>query len=352
MRSWQVFEASEVLQEIEQPNPQPVGSEVVVSVSHCGLCHSDLTLWKGIFDMGDKKVSIDSIGMQRPLTLGHEILGTVTAIGPDATDVKVGDRRLVYPWLGCGACETCRAGQENLCMQGRPLGMRRPGGFGSHVVVPHSRYLIDTGDLDPALAATYACSGLTAYSAIRKAMPVRPDEAIVVVGAGGLGLSGIVILKALGHENIVVVDVSEEKLKIASDAGAHKTVLATGDDVTTRIVDAVGRPVRTIIDFVNNSQTAAFGFPALARGGRIIMVGMFGGQLTIPTMRMAQGGLSLIGSITGSLQELQDLVELAKSGRLDAIPYEAVPKASINDAMSRLSKGAVRGRIVLEEEPA
>ncbi|WP_117193230.1 alcohol dehydrogenase [Rhizobium terrae] len=352
MRSWQVFQASEVLREVEETTPRPVGGEVVVSVSHCGLCHSDITLWKGVFDMGDKKVSIDSIGMKHPLTLGHEILGTVAAIGPDVTDVKVGERRLVYPWLGCGECETCRAGRENLCMQGRPLGMRRPGGFGSHVVVPASRYLIDTGDLDPALAATYACSGLTAYSAIAKAMPARSDEAIVVVGAGGLGLSGIVILKALGHENIVVVDVSEEKLKTAMGAGAHKAVLSTGEDVTKKIVDAVGRPVRTIIDFVNNSETVAFSFPALARGGRIIMVGMFGGQFTIPTMRMAQGGLSLIGSITGSLQELRDLVDLARTGRLAAIPYEAVPKSEINDAMARLHKGAVKGRIVLQEDIA
>lgn len=352
MRSWKVFEASEVLKEVEEATPDPTGSEVVVSVSHCGLCHSDLTLWKGIFDMGDRKVSIDSIGLTRPLTLGHEILGTVTAIGPDATGVTIGDRRLVYPWLGCGACDTCRAGQENICMQARQLGMKRPGGFGSHVVVPHSRYLIDTGDLDPALAATYACSGLTAYSAIRKAMPLRPDEAVVVIGAGGLGLSGIVVLKALGHENIIVVDVSEEKLKAAMEAGAHKAVLSAGGDVTKKIVDAAGKPVRTIIDFVNNSETAAFSFSALARGGRIIMVGMFGGQITVPTMRMAQGGLSLIGSITGTLQELRDLVDLAKSGRLDAIPYEAVPKSEINDAIGRLLKGAVKGRIVLKEEMA
>jgi len=352
MRSWQVFQASEVLREIEEATPEPTGSEVVVSVSHCGLCHSDITLWKGIFDMGEKKVPIDSIGMKHPLTLGHEIFGTVTAIGPEATDVEIGDRRLVYPWLGCGECDACRANHENLCMQGKPLGMRRPGGFGSHVVVPHSRYLIDIGDLDPALAATYACSGLTAYSAVRKAMPVRPDEAIVVVGAGGLGLSGIVILKALGHENIIVVDVSEDKLETARNAGAHQTVLSTGDDVTKRMVDAVGRPVRTIIDFVNNSDTAAFSFPALARGGRIIMVGMFGGQITIPTMRMAQGGLSLVGSITGSLQELRDLVDLAKGGKLAAIPYEAVPKSTINDAMARLHQGRVKGRIVLQEEMA
>ncbi|MBW6422543.1 alcohol dehydrogenase [Rhizobium sp. XQZ8] len=352
MRSWQVFQASEVLREIEEATPEPVGSEVIVSVSHCGLCHSDITLWKGIFDMGEKMVSIDSIGMKHPLTLGHEIFGTVTAIGPEATGVEIGDRRLVYPWLGCGECDACRANQENLCMQGKPLGMRRPGGFGSHVVVPHSRYLIDIGDLDPALAATYACSGLTAYSAVRKAMPARPDEAIVVVGAGGLGLSGIVILKALGHENIVVVDVSEDKLETARNAGAHTTVLSVGEDVTRRMVDAVGRPVRTIIDFVNNSETVAFSFPALARGGRIIMVGMFGGQITIPTMRMAQGGLSLIGSITGSLQELRDLVDLAKSGKLAAIPYEYVPKSKINDAMARLHEGRVKGRIVLQEEMA
>lgn len=352
MRSWKVFEASEVLREVEEDAPLPRGSEVVVSVSHCGLCHSDLTIWKGIFDMGDHEVPIGSLGYRYPLTLGHEILGTVTALGPEASGVRIGDRRLVYPWIGCGECAVCRAGQENICAQARPLGMKRPGGFASHVVVPDGRYLIDIGALDPALAATYACSGLTAYSAIRKALPLNPEEPVVVVGAGGLGLSAIAILKALGHDSIVAVDVSEEKLEAAVAAGARKMVLSGGPDVTERIIDAVGGPPRTIIDFVNNSQTAAFCFPALARGGRLIMVGMFGGQITVPTMRMAQGGLSLIGSITGTLDELRDLVDLAKSGRLKAIACEILPKSSVNDAMKRLRDGAVRGRVVLQEELA
>lgn len=211
MRSWAVIKPGENLEEIDIPAPaSPTGNEVVVDVSHCGVCHSDVHFWDGFLNVGDKKIPVEAIGMHTPYTLGHEIVGTVAAIGLDVTGVKIGDLRLVYPWIGCGECSDCARENDNLCSSMQSLGMRVTGGFARQVSVPHEKYLIDIGDLDPALAATYACSGLTVFSAIQKLMPLAKSDPVVLIGAGGLGLNAISVLKALGHENIIVLDVSGE----------------------------------------------------------------------------------------------------------------------------------------------
>src|SRR3984885_10084569 len=179
--------------------------------------------------------------------MGHEIVGRVAKLGPDAKGVKVGDIRIVYPWLGCGTCETFLAEDDNMCVvAARSLGVYQNGGYGTHVIAPHPRHLVDPGKLDPAVAATYACSGITVYSAIRKAMPVPPDEAIVVVGAGGLGLNAVAVLKAMDHRHTVVVDISAEKREAALKAGAHKVVDGNGEDVAKRIMAAAGGPVLAV----------------------------------------------------------------------------------------------------------
>ena len=348
MHAWNVVEAGAPLVATEAPDPVPTGTEVVVAVTHCGLCHSDLTLWRGIFDLGDRKVPIDAVGIRRPLTLGHEILGRVVAVGPQAEGVSVGDLRLVYPWVGCGACPVCLSGDEHMCPTSRALGIRAPGGFASHVVVPHPRHLVDVAGLDPAVAATYACSGLTTYSAIAKAMPMPPDEPLVLIGAGGLGQQAIRILVALGHRAIVVVDVAPEKLAAAAAAGAHLTVDGRGDDLAQRLKAAIGGPARTVIDLVNDARTAPAAFAALGKGGRLIMVGMFGGAMSLPLMMMPLQGLTLRGSYVGSPAELRALIDLARSGRLAPLPVERVPRDDVTAAMARLDAGRVDGRLVLE----
>jgi len=348
VRAWNVFEAGAPLVETVSPDPVPTGTEVVVAVTHCGLCHSDLTLWRGIFDLGDRKLSIDAAGIRRPLTLGHEIVGRVVALGPEAEGVAIGDRRLVFPWVGCGTCAVCAGGDEHMCPTSRGIGIRAPGGFGSHVLVPHPRHLVDYGDLDPAVAATYACSGLTTWSAIAKAMPLPPDEPLVLIGAGGLGQQAIRILVALGHRAIVVVDVSPEKLAAAKAAGAHVTVDGRGDDLAPRLKAAIGGPARTIVDLVNDATSAPAAFAALGRGGRLIMVGMFGGAMSLPLMMMPLQGLTLLGSYVGSPAELRALLDLAKSGRLAPMPVTRVPRDEVMAAMIRLDEGRVDGRLVLE----
>src|SRR6202012_5168727 len=178
-------------------------------------------------------------GVVLPLAMGHEIVGRVAKLGPDAKGVKVGDIRIVFPWLGCGTCETCLNEEDNMCVRAaRSLGVYQNGGYGTHVIAPHPRHLVDPGKVDPAVAATYACSGITVYSAIRKAMPVPPHEAIVLVGAGGLGLNAIKVLQALKHENIISVDISADKRETALKAGARKGVDGNAPDGPNRITEA------------------------------------------------------------------------------------------------------------------
>jgi alcohol dehydrogenase/propanol-preferring alcohol dehydrogenase len=354
MRAWAVVENGAPLKEIELPTPEPKGTEVLVQVTHCGVCHSDLHIWEGYYDLGGgQKMSLKDRGVTLPLAMGHEIVGRVVKLGSEATGVKPGDLRIVYPWLGCGQCEKCLAEEDNMCtVAARSLGVYQNGGYGTHVLVPHPRHLVDPGNLDPALAATYACSGITVYSAIRKAMPVPPHEAIVLVGGGGLGMNAIAVLRALKHQNIIVVDVSAEKREAALKAGAHKVVDGSGEGVPKRIMEAAGGPVLAVIDLVNGTETARFAFAALRKGGKLIQVGLFGGELSLPLPLMAIRALTVQGSYVGNPKELRELVKLAQEGSLPALPVATVPQSGAYEALMRLRDGKVTGRLVLRAEAA
>jgi alcohol dehydrogenase, propanol-preferring len=353
MRAWAVVENGQPLKEIELPTPEPKGSEVLVQVTHCGVCHSDLHIWEGYYDLGGgKKMSLKDRGVVLPLAMGHEIVGRVAKLGPQATGVKPGELRIVYPWVGCGNCTACTSEQDNMCLTPRSLGVYQNGGYGTHVVVPHPRHLIDPGTLDPAIAATYACSGVTVYSAIRKVMPLPPDEPVVVVGAGGLGLNAVAVLKALKHRNIIVVDISEAKRQAALEEGASQAVDGSSVDVTQRIISAAGGPVLAVVDLVNGTQTARFAFDALRKGGKLVQVGLFGGELTVPLPLMAIRAMTVQGSYVGTPQDLRDLVRLAQERSLPPIPVATVPQSQANDALMRLRDGQVTGRIILRAEAA
>lgn len=354
MRAWAVVENGQPLKEIELPTPEPKGTEVLLEVTHCGVCHSDLHIWEGYYDIGGgQRMSLKDRGVTLPLAMGHEIVGRVVKLGPDAKGVKPGDLRIVFPWLGCGQCEKCLNEEDNMCaVAARSLGVYQNGGYGSHVVAPHPRHLVDPGTLDPAIAATYACSGITVYSAIKKAMPFKPTDPIVLVGAGGLGLNAIAVLRALKHQNIITVDISPEKREAALKAGAHKAVDGSGEGVAKRIMDAAGGPVPAVIDLVNGTATARFAFGALAKGGKLIQVGLFGGELTLPLPIMAIRALTVQGSYVGNPKELRELVKLAQDGDLPALPVATVPQSQANDALMRLRDGKVTGRLVLKAEAA
>jgi alcohol dehydrogenase, propanol-preferring len=354
MRAWAVIESGQPLKEIELPTPEPKGTEVLLEVTHCGVCHSDLHIWDGYYDVGGgQKMSLKDRGVVLPLAMGHEIVGRVVQLGPDATGVKPGDIRIVFPWLGCGKCDKCLSEDDNMCtVAAKSLGVFANGGYGTHVIAPHPRHLIDPGSLNPAVAATYACSGITVYSAIKKVMPLKPTQPIVLVGAGGLGLNAIAVLRALKHENIITVDISAEKREAAMKAGATKTVDGSGEGVAKRIMEAAGGPVPAVIDLVNGTATARFAYGALDKGGKLIQVGLFGGELTLALPVMAMRALTVQGSYVGNPKELRELVRLAQAGDLEALPVATIPQSQANEALNRLRDGKVTGRLVLKAEAA
>ncbi len=349
MKAWAVVENGKPLREIELPTPEPQGDEVLLEVTHAGVCHSDLHIWEGEYDLGVRgKLRMADRGVALPLAMGHEIVGRVAKWGPGAEGkVKAGDVRLVFPWVGCGTCARCAAEEENMCaVRPRALGVYQHGGYATHVLATHWKHLVPIEGLDPALAATYACSGVTVFSAIRKLMPLGQDEFVVVVGAGGLGLQAIAILKALGHRAICAVDLDPAKLEAATAQGANATVQA-GEDTAKRIVAACGGPVMAVIDLVNGSATATAAFDALGKGGKLVQVGLFGGEMRVPLPLMPIKALTIQGSYVGSLPELRELVGLAQQGKVPPIPVAHEPFERADWALSRLRDGKVTGRIIL-----
>ena len=189
MRAMQIIEWGKPLEFRDYPTPEPTGEQVLVRVESAGVCHSDVHIWDGYFDLGGgNKVTLEQRGVKLPFTMGHEIAGEVVARGPEAKGVEIGKRYAVYPWIGCGTCAVCKKGDELLCLTPRTLGTRTSGGYGSHVVVPQARYLVDYGNVPQALAATYTCSGITAYSALKKIRDhVDVSDHFLIIGAGGVG---------------------------------------------------------------------------------------------------------------------------------------------------------------------
>jgi alcohol dehydrogenase/propanol-preferring alcohol dehydrogenase len=353
MRAWAVVENGAPLREVEWPTPEPVGTQVLLTVTHCGVCHSDLHVWDGRYDLGGGRVmNLKDRGVVLPLAMGHEIVGRVAALGPEAHGVAVGDRRIVYPWVGCGSCAACVADEDNMCLTPRSIGIFQNGGYATHVLAPHPRHLVDPGTLDPALAATYACSGITVYSALRKLLPLPPEQPVVLIGAGGLGLAALALLQAMGHRTSIVVDISEAKRAAALAAGASAVVDGAGEGVAARIIAASGGPVSAIVDFVNGSATAAAAFDALRKGGKLVQVGLFGGEMRLALPLMPMRALTIQGSYVGSVTDLRELVALAQGGSLPALPITELPMEQADAALMRLRDGHVTGRLVLRAEAA
>ena len=353
MEAYAIVEHGQPLQKLSRPTPEPVGREVLIAVTHSGVCHSDLHVIEGHYDLGSRgNLDLAKRGLKLPLIPGHEIVGKVVSWGPDADGegLRAGDVRLVFPWIGCGTCVRCRVDEQNLCLAMRPMGLAVDGGYGTHVLVSDPKYLLDIDGLDPAVAATYACSGVTVFSAIRKLMPLDPDDTVVVIGAGGLGLNAISLLRALGHDRICAVDTGQYKLDAALAQGATSVVIADGETASTvaKIAESCSGRVLSIIDTVNASDTAEFAFDALSKGGKLIQVGLFGGELRLPLPLMPAKAATLQGSYVGGLAELREVVALAKRGLMPRIPVTPCGLDDVNEALGELRAGRVIGRLVLE----
>jgi len=348
MKSYQVCECGAPLQLREQATPKPAGTEVLLEVTAAGICHSDIHFWEGVYDIGGGKVMrLADRGLKLPLTLGHENVGRVVAMGPEAQGVSVGDERLVYPWIGCGTCMVCRRGDEQLCLAPQFVGAFRPGGFSDHLMVPHPRYLIDYGDLTPEQAAPLACSGVTAYGALKKFGNLPKTEPIVVIGAGGVGLMALAILRAMEARGAIVVDIDATKRAAAMQSGALAVVDGRAGDVAAQIQAIVNDRIWGVVDFVGSGSTVKLGTDLLTKGGQLVVVGLFGGEITIPTPYIPMRAMTIQGSYTGSLSELNELMALLRAAPMPYMPVERRPLDSVNKSLQDLKDGNVIGRVVL-----
>ncbi len=352
MKSFVVAEFNAPLKEVDQPTPQPTGSQVLIKVKAAGVCHSDLHIWEGGYDLGHgrKPLSLKDRGVSLPRTMGHETVGEVVAFGPDAKaaagDLRIGDVALVYPWIGCGKCEVCLAGDENMCLKPASLGVYCDGGYADHMTVPHPKYLLNLKGLDPVTAAPYACSGVTTYSALKK---VEADfkTPIVIIGAGGLGLMALSLLKAMGGKGAIVVDIDARKREAAEQAGALATVDGSAPDALEQLAQKAGGPIRAVIDLVGNAKTTQLGFDCLSKGGKLVIVGLFGGGATWALPLIPIKALTIQGSYVGNLRETQELLDLVRSKKIAPIPVTPMPLAKANEALVDLQKGRLVGRAVL-----
>ena len=270
-------------------------------------------------------------------------------MGPDATGVEKGKNYVVFPWIGCRQCVACLEGMENHCSAPQYLGVYRDGGYADHIVVPDARYLVDIGDLDPATTAPYACSGLTTYSALNKVgAKTFQNHPVVIMGAGGLGLMCLELVKAQGGAGAIVVDIDPVKRQAALDAGAMAAIDGNAPDAAHQIIKANGgKMVQAVIDLVGAPSTTQIGFDSIIKGGKLIIVGLFGGASPWPIAFIPMRAMHIIGSYVGSLQEFHELMALVRAGKVKPIQVTRHDLSEADAVLASLHHGKVTGRAVL-----
>ena len=327
----------------------PSGTEVLIKVISTGVCHSDLHLWEGGYDTGDGFMKVTDRGVKFPVTPGHEVVGTIEKIGESVQDVKIGDNVLVYPWIGPKNCEctSCKKGDTNLCETPQSLGVFQDGGYAEKIIIPDYKFLADIGDVNPDSASSLACSGLTAYTAIKKALVNNP-ESILIVGAGGLGLMGVQIASHLAKCKIICADLDDEKLKTAKELGATDVVNTKESDASQKIMSICNeKGVDSIVDFVNAPPTVKLDLSVVRKRGNIILVGLFGGSVDLPLVSVPLKAITIQGAYTGNYKDMVELIELAKQGVINPIVSKHYTLDEATGALDDLKNRKILGRAVI-----
>jgi NAD+-dependent secondary alcohol dehydrogenase Adh1 len=339
------FHSTPVIDEV--PEPKISGPlDVIVKVGGAGVCRTDLHIIEGQWDA--------AMGTPLPYILGHENAGWVHETGSAVTNVAVGDTVILHPTPTCGLCRACRAGDDMHCENSTFPGLSTDGGMAEYLLTS-ARACVK---LDPATqpkdVAALADAGITAYHAVRKALPLLyPGTTAVVIGAGGLGHIGIQCLAALSAANIIVVDRNPEALKLAAQLGAAHTVVADGKHGSASHVDAVkdltnGAGAHVVLDFVAEAGAEMDGWQMTRPAGSYFVIG-YGGTLTIPTLDIISTERNIIGNIVGTYNDLAELMALAQAGKV-TLHTKAYPLTAAPDALADLDAGRVRGRAILIPE--
>jgi alcohol dehydrogenase len=325
--------------------PRPQGSEVLVRIERCGVCHSDLHMQDGYFLLGDGKKLDVRTGRTLPFTLGHEIAGVIESTGPDA-GVKPGAKVAVYPWIGCGQCAACKVGDENICTAARHLGVNVDGGFATHVLVPHPRYLIDYAPLSPGYAGALMCSGLTAYSALRRLSDRAQRAPLLLVGLGGVGLMGLALARAMYASAPFVADIDAKKRAAALAAGAAEAFDPSDPTARKALLKASGG-IYAACDFAGSETSLNFATGVLAKGGKVVVTGLIGGAYATAVAMFPLKAMTIEGTTTGTLAEARELIELVRARNIAPPPIAERSFDQASATLDDLRAGKIVGRVVL-----
>jgi alcohol dehydrogenase, propanol-preferring len=349
MKSAKIIEINQPLQIQENKTPKPKGYQVLVKVQSSGVCHSDIHLWEGGYEgpQGQFLKTTDR-GVKYPLTPGHEIAGVIDSLGEQTEGFKKYEKVLVYPWIGEGLCPACRTGDENICDKPRSLGIYNDGGYSDYVLIPNYKYLVKLGDeLDTDTSAPLSCSALTAYGAVKNGN-LTPNDNVVIVGTGGLGLMAIQLAKAITGSRIIALDRDDDKLKAAKENGADDIVNSKKEDPVKCVMELTDKMgADAVIDFVNASTTVDVDMNLLRRRAKLVLVGLFGGELKLNLITMPTRSYKLIGSYTGNMNDLIELVSLAKRGIIKPIISNKFRLEEATKALRMLKNGKILGRGVI-----
>ena len=348
MKSARILGPNEPLAVSESDTPKPEGDQVLVKVNSVGVCHSDLHLWEGGYDLGDGQfMKVTDRGVKYPVTPGHEIVGTIEDIGNNVSGIEKGDQVLVFPWIGCGECPACKVKNENLCDAPKSMGVFQDGGYSDYALIPSFKYLAKLDGVDPDAATSLACSGLTAYTAIKKANQNSP-EFLVIVGAGGLGLMGVQIAKAITDAKIICVDLDDQKLNIAKEMGADYVVNSKDPETSQKIMSICNdKGADSVVDFVNAPPTVKLGFAILRKRGNLVLVGLFGGSLELSLVTIPLKSLTIQGAYTGNYDDMVELLALARKGILNPVISKRYSLDDANAALEDLKARKILGRAVI-----
>jgi propanol-preferring alcohol dehydrogenase len=349
MKAARIVNVNEPLQIQELQTPKPKGSQIIIKVQSSGVCHSDVHVWEGYYEgIGGQQLKTTDRGVKYPLTPGHEIAGIVDSLGEQVEGFSKNEKVLVYPWIGDGTCPACRIGEENLCDKPRSLGIYNDGGYAEYVLVPSYKYLVKIGDeMDLDTSAPLSCAGLTAYGAVKNAN-LRPDDNVVIVGTGGLGLMAIQLAKAVTGARIIAMDIDDGKLEVAKKEGANIIVNSRKEDAPKAVMELTNKlGADAVIDFVNASKTVETDMQLLRKRAKLVLVGLFGGELRLNLVAMPTRAYKLIGSYTGSILDLVELVSLARRGVVGPIISNRFKLDQATMALEMLKEGKILGRGVI-----
>ncbi len=323
----------------EVPEPAVKGPlDVVVKIGGAGVCRTDLHIIEGQWDA--------AMHPALPYALGHENAGWVHEIGSAVSSVAVGDTVILHPTPTCGLCRACRAGNDMHCTDNSFPGLSHDGGMAEYLLTSARACVKLDPATRPADVAALADAGITAYHAVRKAIPLLyPGTTAVVIGAGGLGHIGVQCLAALTATTIVVVDRSPDALKLAGQIGAHHTVVADGGQVEAVRELTGGRGANVVLDFVAEQGAEADGWAMTGGGGSYFVIG-YGGTVQVPTLDIISTERNIIGNIVGTYNDLAELMALAEGGRV-TLHTRTYPLDAAADAFADLDAGRVRGRAIL-----